>query len=782
MNYPSYQEFFKQATGFEPYPYQLKLAEQQDFPQVLKIPTGTGKTSSIVIAWVWKLLNNADNVPRRLIYCLPMRSIVEQVRDNINLWLKNIECDKIRVITIMGGENTLNWDLYPEDWLIIIGTQEMLISRALNRGYGMSKYRWPMQFSLLNNDSLWVMDETQLMGNGLYTTIQLQYFREKYGNFASTQSIWMSATIYNDIKTVDFEPEKDKVIKLSDQDYKNNNINKVLNAVKILKIKKFNNIEELIRNIIDNKDKKIIVIVNNVKSSVLLYNKLKGYYDSGNIVLLHSHFRRGDKNKKVELAKNLSKLPGKSIIISTQVIEAGMDISCELMYTEAAPISSLIQRFGRCNRFGEHDNGQIVVINNRSIFNTGKETISPYNEIDVKDSLKILDAFNDKKIDLKSIETALSNMEHPEINTSATFLRDNDIIELFDTSADISSQNMDISMFVRNFNSDNVFVFWRDINENNINIQSFPSTNETCPVNITDIKNSPFAMYRYNFLEGEWEPITNKNAIIPGSVILMNSHEGGYNDDTGYSNTFRKYVTPISPDKKIMESYSSDESSEGHENNYMTLKEHTEQVMKKCDDIINQINSKSPILDNNIVGYITKAAMWHDAGKAHDAFQAKFEKNNTEIYAKAPPDKWIKKYPAKYDENLKIRKYFRHELASGLLALQNGEKKEVAYLAAAHHGKIRLSISSIDGEYIPGDNRIFAKGVWDKDIIPPFNLTSNTNVPETILDMSIMQIGSFNSESWIQMAISLYKKYGIFKLAYMETIVRAADQRASGNL
>jgi hypothetical protein len=53
----------------------------------------------------------------------------------------------------------------------LIGTQEMLLSRALNRGYGMSRARWPIHFGLLNNDCLWVMDETQLMGSGLWTSV-----------------------------------------------------------------------------------------------------------------------------------------------------------------------------------------------------------------------------------------------------------------------------------------------------------------------------------------------------------------------------------------------------------------------------------------------------------------------------------------------------------------------------------------------------------------------------------------------------------------------------------
>jgi hypothetical protein len=79
----------------------------------------------------------------------------------------------------------------------------MLLSRALNRGYGMSRYRWPMHFGLLNNDCLWVMDEVQLMGSGLTTSLQLQAWREDLtlrpnGKLRPlvlpTHSWWMSAT------------------------------------------------------------------------------------------------------------------------------------------------------------------------------------------------------------------------------------------------------------------------------------------------------------------------------------------------------------------------------------------------------------------------------------------------------------------------------------------------------------------------------------------------------------------------------------------------------------
>ena len=792
MHYTTYSEFFKKATSFDPYPYQINIAENKDFPQILEVPTGTGKTSSIVIAWIWKLLQNNENyVPQRLVYCLPMRSIVEQVRDNIKLWLKNIDCDKIKVVTIMGGETTNNWDIYPENNYIIVGTQDMLISRALNRGYGMSKYRWPMQFSLLNNDTLWVMDETQLMGNGLNTTMQLQSFREKYGTFGTNGSIWMSATIGNALQTVDFSVDTDKIAKLSSQDYENDNIKKIINAKKSVEINNFKSLDNLVKDITNNKEHKIIVIVNNVKSAINLYDRLKDKYDPDSIVLLHSHFRRPDKDKKIKMAMELYNQRKNSIIISTQVIEAGMDISCELMYTEVAPLSSLIQRFGRCNRFGEYNDGKIIIFEHGKIFNDKKEIKSPYDYKDINNSIKILNEFNNQQLTPEIIDTL--NKKNIVQHNPATFLRDSDIIELFDTSPDISGQDMDVSIFVRDLSSSNVFVFWRDLKnkdlkkkdlkKKDLKSQSLADADELCQANITDIKNSKFGLFKYNFLDGEWEAIKNKNTIIPGTIILIDSNSGGYTSEKGYDNDFKGYIEEIKGEKhsKSSDSYSADENS--IEGAYMTLNLHTQQVVEKCNYVLAQINSRQPVFDKSTVDNITGGARWHDAGKSHDAFQARIIKNENddEIYAKAPNNKWKRGTPTRYDANSKLRKYFRHELVSGLLALQNGESNEVAYLAAAHHGKVRLSISSIGGEYIPENKQIFAKGVWDKDIIQPFNL-NGININQTELDMSLMQIGSVDKESWIHMVISLYKKYGIFRLAYMETIVRAADQRASGNL
>ena len=95
-----------------------------------------------------------------------MRTLVEQTRDSVQLWLHDLQAsfgsddrtdnDGLRWLSarspviLMGGRetdlNTRAWDIWPEKPCILIGTQDMLLSRALNRGYAMSRYRWPVHF------------------------------------------------------------------------------------------------------------------------------------------------------------------------------------------------------------------------------------------------------------------------------------------------------------------------------------------------------------------------------------------------------------------------------------------------------------------------------------------------------------------------------------------------------------------------------------------------------------------------------------------------------------
>lgn len=200
----TFADFFQTATRNQPYGYQCRLAcgssADPEKPETLTggvvcasrlidIPTGLGKTAAVVLAWLWNRIYLGDETwPRRLVYCLPMRTLVEQTAGEIENWLKRL-ADRVpegyvkeqllwlcvhSPVILMGGEENdaarREWDIYPEKPAILVGTQDMLLSRALNRGYGMARARWPMHFALLNNDALWVMDEAQLMDVGLATS------------------------------------------------------------------------------------------------------------------------------------------------------------------------------------------------------------------------------------------------------------------------------------------------------------------------------------------------------------------------------------------------------------------------------------------------------------------------------------------------------------------------------------------------------------------------------------------------------------------------------------
>lgn len=75
-----FKAFFEQATGKLPYPYQTRPATAEQFPDLLNIPRGLGKTAAVILAWLYSRRSAeksmCDQTPRRLVYCLPMRLLV----------------------------------------------------------------------------------------------------------------------------------------------------------------------------------------------------------------------------------------------------------------------------------------------------------------------------------------------------------------------------------------------------------------------------------------------------------------------------------------------------------------------------------------------------------------------------------------------------------------------------------------------------------------------------------------------------------------------------------
>lgn len=127
----------------------------------------------------------------------------------------------------------------------------------------------------------------------------------------------------------------------------------------IHKIKDWNKTKGIIDKAIK-QDEKLLIVCNRVTNAQKQYDLLKEEYPNIPILLLHSRFKKGDRAHKEQLLMGIDSNGNKTgnfntsnkvcIVVSTQVVEVSLDISFDVMITEAAPLDALIQRFGRINR------------------------------------------------------------------------------------------------------------------------------------------------------------------------------------------------------------------------------------------------------------------------------------------------------------------------------------------------------------------------------------------------------------------------------------------------
>ena len=164
-----FRKTFKALTGHGPFPWQERLYEEfcsGEIPQVCDIPTGLGKTAVIVI-WLIALTTRgkATSMPRRLVYVVNRRTIVDQstdvvmqIRERLNdpgadaglrkmaRRLRDMTAgatngDVLAVSTLRGQlADKGAWKLDPTRPAIIIGTVDMIGSKLLFSGYGDSRY------------------------------------------------------------------------------------------------------------------------------------------------------------------------------------------------------------------------------------------------------------------------------------------------------------------------------------------------------------------------------------------------------------------------------------------------------------------------------------------------------------------------------------------------------------------------------------------------------------------------------------------------------------------
>ena len=171
---------FKALTGHPPFPWQRRLFEDHfacgALPSAVDIPTGLGKTAVMV---VWLLARAAGaSLPRRLVYVVDRRAVVDQATEFAEKLRERLAEDErlgstrhaldlgerpLPISTLRGQHvDNREWMADPAAPAIIVGTVDMVGSRLLFEGYGLSRRMRPFAAGLLGCDTLVLLDEAHL--------------------------------------------------------------------------------------------------------------------------------------------------------------------------------------------------------------------------------------------------------------------------------------------------------------------------------------------------------------------------------------------------------------------------------------------------------------------------------------------------------------------------------------------------------------------------------------------------------------------------------------------
>ena len=380
-----------------------------------------------------------------------------------------------------------------------------------------------------------------------------------------------------------------------------------------------------------------------------------------------------------------------------------MDISATTVVTELAPWSSLVQRFGRCARYGGSGRG-VVVDRGRD-----EKTSAPYSPEELEAAKWAIDtlAANSRDVGIASIEAferGLTPSERRQLypyQPKQLLLR-REFDELFDTTPDLTGADIDVSPFIRSGDERDLSVFWIDLAPHKKGEHaSTPSTNrkpareELCGVPFLAArdwlcgkatKEKPAKRllpsrraWVWDWLEGEWK-VADRAALIPGAVLCVAADTGGYRADRGFDPDSRDPVKVLSAPPRAAQDVADDleDTEDLSAAAYKTIATHNTEVGQLAAQIA------AGLVPTRVAELIELAGRWHDLGKGHPAFQAVIEERGPHRgridLAKAPENAWQK--PCIYQcSDGETRRGFRHELASCLALFAVLRRYEPAHAA-----------------------------------------------------------------------------------------------------
>lgn len=312
----------------------------------LTLPTGLGKTLTAASV----LLHMRSNRPRKVIIALPFLSVVDQTskvyaellgaEGNSELLIQSHSLSERDYSDTEGNAADFMLDTWSSDFVITTFDQVLLALFS-------PKARHQLRFHNLAG-ALLLFDEVQALPTHLWDITQkaLQGLAKEFG----TQVIAMSATKPGYLQGAELVPGYTHYF----QQFGRYRL--LLRHFQSLNLGNF--IEE-VRQRKELKEKRLMITLNTRSSARKVYDELTGDWPYPTY-LLTADLTPLDRLEKIQQIKESG---GPCLVVSTQVVEAGVDIDMDHILRDFAPLDSLIQIAGRCNRNGRRPRGTVEVMN-----------------------------------------------------------------------------------------------------------------------------------------------------------------------------------------------------------------------------------------------------------------------------------------------------------------------------------------------------------------------------------------------------------------------------------
>ncbi|MSQ97283.1 MAG: type I-U CRISPR-associated helicase/endonuclease Cas3 [Gemmataceae bacterium] len=381
---------FAKLTGNAPFPWQRAMYERfisdcpDNIPASCNLPTGLGKTSVLAI-WLIALATHPEKMPRRLVYVVNRRTVVDQTTSEAEKIRNNAEAAgaPVPAISTLRGQFADNreWSADPSRPAIICGTVDMVGSRLLFSGYGVGFKSRPLHAGFLGQDVLLVHDEAHLEPAFQDLIVAIHKEQTRCKEFGTFRVMELTATSRG----------QGGEFTLSAADEENSIVERRINAKKSLVFHKVDDEKKELAdkivalcNVHKASGQAILVFVRTVECLNAVVTELRRA--KCEVQQLTGTLRGMERNDMADPRNekgcpifarflpppkananeserwNIKVQTGTVFLVCTSAGEVGVNLSADHLVCDLSPFDSMAQRFGRVNRFGVCVNTRIDIV------------------------------------------------------------------------------------------------------------------------------------------------------------------------------------------------------------------------------------------------------------------------------------------------------------------------------------------------------------------------------------------------------------------------------------